>query len=97
MIPRTLVIAFAVLAAVPAARADDAKDEKGCIYADLTYAIGAIICVPRSNIALRCVPGGSPRQGEMRPSAPFWDTGVAGWPADQPGQRTCFAPLPGRE
>ncbi len=94
---RTLIVALAMLAAIPAARADDAKDEKGCVYADLTYSIGAIICIPRSNIALRCVPGGSPRQGEQRPSAPFWDSGVAGWPAEQPGQRVCFTPAPLRE
>ena len=87
---RTLMIGLAMIVAIPAARADDAKDEKGCLYGDLTYSIGAIICVPRSNIALRCVPGGSPRQGEVRPGAPFWDTSVTGWPADQPGQRQCF-------
>ena len=94
---RTLIILLALLAAIPAARADDAKDEKGCLYGDLTYSIGAIICVPRSNIALRCVPGGSPRQGEVRPSMPFWDTSVTGWPADQPGQRMCFTPSRARE
>jgi hypothetical protein len=91
-----LIIASAMLAAIPAARAQDAKDEKGCLYGDLAYSIGAVICVPRSNIALRCVPGGSARQGEQRPSAPFWDSGVPGWPAEQPGQRSCFVPGPGR-
>lgn len=97
MSTRTLTIALAMLAAIPAARAQDARDEKGCLYGDLTYSVGAIICVPRSNIALRCVPGGSPRQGDVRPSAPFWDSGVAGWPAEQPGQRACFATRPPQE
>jgi hypothetical protein len=89
---QTLTIALALLVAIPAARGQDTKDEKGCVYGDLTYSIGAIICIPRSNIALRCVPGGSPRQGEVRPSMPYWDSGVAGWPAEQPGQRMCFTP-----
>jgi hypothetical protein len=94
---RALFLGLALLAALPAARAQDAKDEKGCVYGDLTYSIGAIICIPRSNIALRCVPGGSPRQGEVRPSTPFWDSGVASWPAEQPGQRMCFTPRAPRE
>ena len=93
---RTLIVAVAMLAAIPAARAADAADEKGCIYDDLHYSIGSIICVPGSNIALRCVPGGSPRQGDVRPSIPFWDSGVAGWPAEQSGQRVCFTPGPPR-
>jgi len=94
---RFMVVALAMLAAVSAARAQDGRDERGCLYGDLTYSIGSIICVPRSNIALRCVPGGSPRQGDVRPSAPFWDVGVAGWPAEQPGQRACFATRPPTE
>jgi hypothetical protein len=97
MSTRTLIVASAMLAAIPAARADDAKDEKGCLYADLTYAIGAIICVPRSNIALRCVPGGSPRNGGLSPSAPFWDSSVTGWPADQQGQHACLVARPDRD
>jgi len=95
---RTLIVGLAMLAALPATRAQEAKDEKGCLYGDLTYSIGAVICIPRSNIALRCVPGGSARQGgESRPNTPFWDSGVAGWPADQPGQRMCFTPRAPRE
>jgi hypothetical protein len=88
---RTLMISLALLAAIPAARAQGEASE-GCVYDDLHYSIGAIICVPRSNIALRCVPGGSPRQGEQPPRAPFWDPSVAGWPAEQPGQHACFTP-----
>src|SRR5690242_10831226 len=90
---RALIAGLVILVALTTARAQDARDEKGCVYADLTYSVGAIICIPRSNIALRCVPGGSARQGgEARPGAPFWDSGVAGWPAEQPGQRQCFTP-----
>jgi hypothetical protein len=92
-----MFVALAMLAAIPAARAQDAKDGVGCVYDDLHYSIGAIICVPGSNIALRCVPAGSPRQGEVRPSAPFWDNGVAGWPAEQQAQRVCFTARTPRE
>lgn len=93
---RTLIVALAMLAAIPAARAQDARADGGCVYDDLHYSVGSIVCVPGSNIALRCVPGGSPGQGSPRPTAPFWDSGVAGWPAEQPGQHSCFTPGPPR-
>lgn len=88
---RATIVFLAVLAAVLPARADDAKDEKGCVYADLTYSIGAVICVGRSNIALRCVPGGSQRQGGLSPSAPFWDASVPNWPVGT-SDRQCIVP-----
>jgi hypothetical protein len=88
---RMMAAALAVLTTMPTARADDAKDEKGCVYADLTYSIGAVICVGRSNIALRCVPGGSQRQGGLSPSAPFWDSSVPNWPVGT-SDRQCIIP-----